>query len=190
MSLSMPRGNNSKGFAKSPNGHSQRLDMGCNTSLSPRYRVPKTIAEPPSPRQMPRFDLSPRHDRDLIYSQEREHKNKYSVLKSAAAPIANTRPADGERVVNPPKGIHLRGELGTNSTIQQLPFGLVQIHRDVMTMPATKDVRRGIKCFLRLCGSMSTGLDAKAAAEAQLCNSAIKFKAMNIGKCLIWPQFS
>lgn len=179
------RGISNRGMSKSNGGGHQTLDMACKTSLSPRYKVPRTLVEHPSPRPMPRFDLSPRYSKDSTNTKDGDRQKKYSVLKSAAAPVSGVRPTQGDLASNPPKEIHLRGELGTNSTIQELPFSLVQIHRDVMAMPATKDVRRGIRCFLRLCGSMSTGLDAKAAADAQLCNSAIKFKSFNLGKSLI-----
>lgn len=152
---------------------------GGSTSLSPSYRVPRTLIDIPTPPSKPRFDLSPRlGSRDM---SEEPRRNMYSVLKSnSTPPRGNNHLSTAEHDMS--KAVHLRGELGSNSTLQQLPFSLIQIHRDRMMMRPAKEGRRGLKCFLRFCGSMTTGMDAKAAAEAQLCNSAIKFKTDNIGK--------
>lgn len=159
------------------------MEQNSSTSLSPRYRVPRTLADPPSPRELPRFNLSPRLLQDSNRGSESQSKTKYSVLKGASAPTSckNTYGEEKAHSSISSKGIHLRGELGTNTTLQQYPFSLIQVHRDAMGLRAGKDSRRGIKCFLRLCGSMSSGIEAKAAAEAQLCNSAIKLKKNNLG---------
>jgi hypothetical protein len=79
------------------------------------------------------------------------------------------------------KGIHQRGELGTNSSLQNLPFSLIQIHRDSFKLKAAKDMRRNMKCYLRLCGSLANGNDAKVAAEAQITICEIKMKRSKAG---------
>lgn len=90
---------------------------------------------------------------------------------------------------SPVKGIHQRGELGNNSSLQILPFSLVQIHRDSFKMKAAKDMRRNMKCYLRLCGSLSNGNDAKIAAEAQMTICEIKLKRTSKSGFLLFGLF-
>jgi hypothetical protein len=72
---------------------------------------------------------------------------------------------------------------------------LIQIHRDSFKLKAAKDMRRNMKCYLRLCGSLANGNDAKVAAEAQITICEIKMKRTKSGSepldvGLEWKRFN
>ena len=154
-------------------------DTSRSTSLSASCRGPRTLNDTPSRSRKSRCEVSPRLGDTNV--SEGPRRNIYSVLKSSTTPAGGNKHLSAAEYDIPVKASHLRGELGTNSTLQHFPFSLIQIHRDTMMLRASADCRRGLKCYLRFCGSMATGVDARTAAEAQLCNSAIKFRVESIG---------
>ena len=140
------------------------------TMLSPRYKVPRSITNNETPLSPPRFDLSPREPTGSNNNRHVPSQRKRFTL------VRQSSNTSEDAKLNPSKGIHQRGELGTNSSLQNLPFSLLQIHRDSVKLRAAKDMRRNMKCYLRLCGSMSSGNDAKLVADAQISICEIKMK--------------
>jgi hypothetical protein len=163
---------------KSPSGESSGGGGGLtlalrNTHLSPRYKIPRSIspkAVADGQPQLPRFDLSPREPVGGAPLRGSPHK-KFTLVAQQSQSFDENRHSSSAV-----KGIHQRGELGHNSSLQTLPFSLIQIHRDSFKMKTAKDMRRNMKCYLRLCGSLSNGNDAKIIAEAQMTLCEIKLK--------------
>mmetsp|Transcript_25131 Transcript_25131/g.37034 ORF Transcript_25131/g.37034 Transcript_25131/m.37034 type:complete len:1156 (+) Transcript_25131:136-3603(+) len=152
--------------------------------FSPRHRGSRTLeSSVDTPPQQSRSELSPRvSSSDKQGSSPSRSSRPLKRYYSVVGKLSPGRSQDASMMLNSSlggrqhaaKGAHQKGELGTNTSLQQLPFALIQIHRDSIKLHSAKDVRRSLKCFIRFCGSMSSGAEAKAAAEAQMLNLEIK----------------
>eukprot|EP00602_Paraphysomonas_sp_CaronLab_P009967 CAMPEP_0185037936 /NCGR_PEP_ID=MMETSP1103-20130426/32986_1 /TAXON_ID=36769 /ORGANISM="Paraphysomonas bandaiensis, Strain Caron Lab Isolate" /LENGTH=1097 /DNA_ID=CAMNT_0027576151 /DNA_START=155 /DNA_END=3448 /DNA_ORIENTATION=- len=135
--------------------------MSPRSLLSSRYQDSRvSYISIPTPSPQPRFDLSPRisYDDKKYYSEVEASQHTPRMVTSLSTDCRNV-----ESEVQP-------GELGPDTSLQQLPFALVQFHRNSNKPEIVKGARLSLKCFLRFCGCMRSEEDAKVAAEMQIRN--------------------
>lgn len=86
--------------------------------------------------------------------------------------VQNSKYIDGSA----PQGIGTLKSFAASNVFRP-PFCLIQLHREKLKMRPIQGSRRLLKCYFRVCGLVGTCNEAKLAAESQMLNISMRFKA-------------